>query len=488
MRGAIARDVVVAERFRLVRELGRGGMGAVWLAHHLGLGVLCAVKFDLRGDAYQGDLRRRFEREARAAALLRSPHVVQMLDHGIWEDRPYIAMEYLEGEDLRRRLDRVGRLSTEETVRLVAQVARGLSRAHAASVVHRDLKPDNIFLTADPEGEVAKILDFGIAKAADADGLLTSTTGGAMLGTPAYMSPEQLGRTAPVDHRCDLWALGVIVFECLAGKRPFESGSIGQLVMQILSRPMVAASKLAPDLPPGFDAWWARASARDPEHRFQSARELADALAETLCEGSARRPSKALEQASSLMSMEAAPPSGPSPASGALPRSFRLHDEADDGPASLAPTVPVPWIEAPPVPVPTVPSMPGASMRVASSSLRRTGVRAAVAAMGIAAVAALLIRWMPTAQPGSSAAVPSVVVNDAPLAVASPAAVLPAPVAPIASSTPELVSVAPVATASNRAAVSRSRVDRRAALAASSAAPPKVVPDAPGPNLFDRRK
>jgi serine/threonine protein kinase len=317
MRGELAPDVVVAERFQLVRELGRGGMGAVWLAHHLGLGVLCAVKFDLTGAACLADLRRRFEREARAAALLRSPHVVQMLDHGIWDDRPYIAMEYLEGEDLRRRLDRVKRLSAEETERLVAQVARGLSKAHAASVIHRDLKPDNIFLTPDSDGEVAKILDFGIATAGGPAGLLTSTTGGGLLGTPAYMSPEQLARIGPVDHRCDLWALGVIVFECLAGKRPFEGQSLGELVLQILSRPIPAASSVAPDLPAGFDAWWARASARDPKRRFQSAREFAEALAEALCEESTWPPSEHAEvPLSSTLGRESAPSIRPLPAGG----------------------------------------------------------------------------------------------------------------------------------------------------------------------------
>src|SRR5262249_4136608 len=153
---------VVAERFRLIRQLGAGGMGAVWLAQNMGLGIPCAVKFILGEPS--PEMRARFEREARAAAAVRSPNVGHVLDGGILDGTPSMAMEYLEGEDLAHRLKRCGTLSLPETAFIMGQVARALSRAHTAGLVHRDLKPENIFLVRDEDREVAKVLDFGIAK------------------------------------------------------------------------------------------------------------------------------------------------------------------------------------------------------------------------------------------------------------------------------------------------------------------------------------
>lgn len=271
--------MVVADRFRLERPLGQGGMGAVWLAQHIGLDVPCAVKFIHAEAAASPEIRARFEREAKSAAQLRSPNVVQILDHGIWEGAPYIAMELLEGEDLAARLRSRGRLDARETAAIASQVARALARAHAAGLVHRDLKPANIFLVRDDDREIAKVLDFGVAKsAAMAMGVSDSKTKtGALLGTPYYMSPEQAQGTKVVDHRSDLWALGVVVYQCITGQLPFQSEALGDLFMKIIVHPLPVPSHVAP-VPPGFDAWWARCSMRDPEQRFQSAKELADAL------------------------------------------------------------------------------------------------------------------------------------------------------------------------------------------------------------------
>src|SRR4030081_3888762 len=161
----LVENLVVAGRFRLNRLIGRGGMGSVWQATHLGLDIPCAVKF-IEGE-YSGmaEAQARFEREAKAAAQLRSPHVVQILDHGVCEGTPYIAMELLDGEDLGKRLTRVGRLPAPELLQIVTQVCRALLRAHSLGIVHRDLKPDNIFIVHDDDREIAKVLDFGIAKA-----------------------------------------------------------------------------------------------------------------------------------------------------------------------------------------------------------------------------------------------------------------------------------------------------------------------------------
>ena len=163
----LAEDVVVADRFRLVRMIGKGGMGSVWRAHHLGLDTPCAVKF-IEGElANAADAHARFEREAKAAAQLRSPNVVQIFDHGVWEGHPYIAMELLEGEDLGKRLAQSGgRLPAADVSFVVQQVCRALSRAHQAGVVHRDLKPENIFVVKDDDQDIVKILDFGVAKSA----------------------------------------------------------------------------------------------------------------------------------------------------------------------------------------------------------------------------------------------------------------------------------------------------------------------------------
>jgi serine/threonine-protein kinase len=236
------------------------------------------VKFIHAHVAGVAETRARFEREAKVVAQLRSPHVVQVLDYGECEGMPYIAMEFLEGEDLGRRLKRVGRLSSIDTYVVLAQVARALSKAHAAGLVHRDLKPENIFLVRDDEQELVKILDFGIAKSSVHAIAHGSTATGALLGTPSYMSPEQAQGTKAVDWRSDLWSLGVVAFRCITGRLPFVSDALGDLLVQIIVNQLPSASQIAPDVPPRFDAWWQRAAARDPAQRFQSAKELIDAL------------------------------------------------------------------------------------------------------------------------------------------------------------------------------------------------------------------
>jgi len=276
----LAENTIVADRFQLNRLLGRGGMGSVWHATHLGLDVPCALKFIEGALANRAEAAVRFQREAKAAAQLRSPHVVQILDHGIFNGTPYIAMELLEGEDLGKRLDRVRRLSPNEVVAIVRDVARALGRAHACGIIHRDLKPDNIFLVHDDDREIAKVLDFGIAKMKTGE-LSTKTRTGELLGTPHYMSPEQAQGTREIDSRSDLWSLAVIVFECLTGTRPFDSGALGDLLVRIIAYPIPVPSEIA-DVPAGFDAWWSRAAARDPADRFQTAKALAESLAASL--------------------------------------------------------------------------------------------------------------------------------------------------------------------------------------------------------------
>jgi serine/threonine-protein kinase len=277
-----AKDAVVNGRYRLERELGRGGMGSVWVAHDLSLDTPCAVKFIDQGAAGSPELRARFEREAKAAARLRSPNVVQILDHGVCDDTPFIAMELLEGESLGSRIARLGRLPREDTIRFVSDVARALTKAHAAGIVHRDLKPENIFLARDDDHETAKVLDFGIAKTRLPGDSLTKTRTGMLLGTPCYMSPEQANGTLPVDAKTDLWSLGVIAFQCVTGRLPFESEALGDLLDRIMNKPIPVPSRVADGVPPAFDVWFRSACARSPEVRFSGARELAEALREAL--------------------------------------------------------------------------------------------------------------------------------------------------------------------------------------------------------------
>jgi serine/threonine protein kinase len=277
----LAENMVVAERFELARVIGRGGMGTVWQATNVRLDAPCAIKF-IEGE-HLGDpvALARFEREAKSAAQIRSSHVVQILDHGTFQGRPYIAMELLEGEDLGKRLKRVLKMSPRDVAAVVSHVCRALSKAHALEIVHRDLKPENIFIAWDDDREIAKVLDFGIAKRVQVD-MQSQTAAGAMLGTPAYMSPEQAQGARNVDYRSDLWAVAVIAFRCLTGVLPFQSESLAELFISILVRPLPVPSQVTVDIPPGFDAWWARAASRDPNRRFQSAKEVAQTLIEAL--------------------------------------------------------------------------------------------------------------------------------------------------------------------------------------------------------------
>jgi serine/threonine protein kinase len=268
----------VADNLSLVRPLGQGGMGSVWVADHLTLETQVAVKFisaELRG---QEEAVSRFQREASAAAHIKSPHVVQVFDHGLTDTGiPYIAMELLDGEDLGRRLGRMGALPLPLIAEIVTQMCRALSRAHSLGIVHRDIKPDNVFLS-EADGELlVKVLDFGIAKRVN-DHSLVKTGTGMMLGTPSYMSPEQMLSTKAVDLKSDLWAAGVVTYHMLTGNLPFHAETLGALCVAIERCEFTAPSALRNRLPRAVDAWCARALARDPNQRFGSAREMAEAF------------------------------------------------------------------------------------------------------------------------------------------------------------------------------------------------------------------
>lgn len=269
---------VIADRYELRELVGEGGMGAVWRARHIQLESDVALKLMSPAIAAQPEALHRFLREARAAARLTSLHVVKVFDFGVHGETPFIAMELLTGESLRQRLDREGALSPKVTSWVMRHATRALSKAHGEGIVHRDLKPENLFITTQEE-EILKVLDFGVAKLSGAvpGSLGTSTRTGAVLGTPFYMSPEQARGIKAIDHRSDIWSLGVIAYECLTGKLPFDSEGFGDLVLKICTLPPPVPSSVA-QVPAGFDAWFARAVEREPEQRYSSVDEMFDAL------------------------------------------------------------------------------------------------------------------------------------------------------------------------------------------------------------------
>jgi serine/threonine protein kinase len=270
---------VLGGKYRLVRPLARGGQGSVWVAHHVGLDVPIAIKFLTDVGPETKKARSRFEREARAAASLRSPHVVQVLDYEAEGEVPFIVMELLEGEDLRKILTRRRRLPLGELSTIVTQLCKGLALAHDAGIIHRDLKPGNVFLARVGTDEIAKVLDFGVAKETALDVSQTDTTTGLVVGSPSYMSPEQ-ARGGRVDGRSDLWSLAVMLFQAMTGKRPFDGTNLGDLLVHICSEPIPLPSHVAPDLPPAIDAFMVQALSRNPDQRFQNATDFARAFAE----------------------------------------------------------------------------------------------------------------------------------------------------------------------------------------------------------------
>jgi serine/threonine-protein kinase len=288
---------IVGGKYRVLELIGSGGMGTVWSGVHTTLNVAVAIKFIRPQYASMEDARLRFEIEARAAAKLSTIHAVKVFDYGVTDDGlPYIVMEYLEGQSLSDALIEKGPLPAHEVSLIIGQAAKALSKAHEAGVVHRDLKPDNIFLATNvenPRGSelpyTVKLVDFGIAKLFDAPrvaGMSTPpalggpTQTGAVIGTPNFMAPEQLTLGGAPGPLTDLWSLGACAFAAMTARIPFEGDVLGDIVIKVCAAPLPVPSQFVDTkLPAGFDAWFARACSRDPAKRFQSAVELAESLA-----------------------------------------------------------------------------------------------------------------------------------------------------------------------------------------------------------------
>ncbi len=274
---------VLAGKFRIERIVGEGGMGVVAEAMHLQLDERVALKFQRREVMKLPDVVARFDREARASVKLKSEHVARVSDVGKTEDGiPFMVMELLNGRDLAQMLSDSGPLSVQEAVDYLIQACEGVGEAHARGIVHRDLKPENLFVVQRDGWAVVKVLDFGISKAvlvgtSSVDMSSNNTT--SIMGSPYYMSPEQLRSTRTVDHRADIWSLGVVLFELLTGTTVFdENKEFTELVADILETPHRRLGMFRPDAPPGLEAVIDKCLEKDRTKRFQNVAELAVAL------------------------------------------------------------------------------------------------------------------------------------------------------------------------------------------------------------------
>ena len=297
-------------------------MGAVFLGEHTLLGRHAAIKVLLPELSSRRNSVDRFFNEARAATAISDPGIVQVFDFGFTADNvAYIVMELLDGEQLHRRIRRLGQLPPSDAIRITRQVAGSLGAAHAAGVIHRDLKPENLYMIRDPEapgGERPKILDFGIAKLGDERPDRARTRTGAVLGTPVYMSPEQCNGAGHIDHRTDIYALGCVLFHLVTGQPPFDLPGVGAIISAHLREPASPPSSIAGPLPPGLDELVLRCLAKAPADRFATMLELQHACDAILAEVAPASASSLLQAERSRASrpsyeqVSTRPPSAPS--------------------------------------------------------------------------------------------------------------------------------------------------------------------------------
>jgi eukaryotic-like serine/threonine-protein kinase len=274
--------VVLAGRYEVVRRIGEGGMGAVYEARHTLIGKRVAVKVLLEKFHSKSDFVARLLQEARLASSIGHEHIVDVTDFGTTDDgRSFVVMEFLDGESLADLERREAPLPIERSLRIARQAASALGAAHAKGIFHRDVKPENIYLIRRAEADFVKVVDFGISKAVKPGGdegpetyRLTHT--GLLLGTPLYMSPEQARGEEDLDHRVDIWALGVLLYECLTGEVPFRANNYLQIISQVLTHDPLSPARLRPELgiPDAVDAVVMRALHKDRAHRYQTMAEL----------------------------------------------------------------------------------------------------------------------------------------------------------------------------------------------------------------------
>ncbi|MEZ4391211.1 MAG: protein kinase [Polyangiales bacterium] len=266
------------DRYEVQRWIGGGGMGAVYIARHMMLHHQVALKLLHPSISQRGDILERFLREARATASLGSRNIVKVFDCAVTpEGTAFIAMEALEGESLQGLLDREGSVAPERAVEIISQVLDGLAEAHGAGIVHRDMKPGNVFITPVEGGVRATVLDFGISKIRSGTAASLTQTG-TVMGTPHYMAPEQIWNSKDIDHRADLYAVGVMLYEMLSGRLPFDAASTAELLVKACTTDPIPLRDIGLALPPALVAAVDHSMRRDPAQRYQSAREFSEGL------------------------------------------------------------------------------------------------------------------------------------------------------------------------------------------------------------------
>jgi len=323
---------VIAGKFRIERVLGAGAMGVVVLAWHLQLEDWVAIKFMLPAALSNAEAVARFLREARAAVKIKSEHIARVSDVGTLESgAPYMVMEYLQGQDLAALLAKNGPLPIEQATEFILQVCEALAEAHSLGIVHRDLKPANLFCAQRADGaQVIKVLDFGIAKAApgaaDSDFAMTKTS--AMMGSPLYMSPEQLESARNVDARSDIWSLGAVLYELLGGRPPFLAASLAGLMLQITQRTPAPLQSLRADLPGALAQVIERCLEKERSLRYANVAELARALAPfgpKRAFGSVERAEGVLGAAWQATAAQSSPPADPNVIHSDAPTTVETH-------------------------------------------------------------------------------------------------------------------------------------------------------------------
>ena len=281
---ALKSGEIIAGKYRVEREIGRGGMGVVVAATHMDLDQRVAIKILQKSSAFNQDAMARFLREARSAAKIRSEHVARVMDVGKLDDGlTYIVMEHLDGADLADVLRTEGPLRITTAADYILQACEGIAAAHAAGIIHRDIKPANLFLARQPgRANTIKILDFGVSKVfknGSQDKDISATQAGQIFGSPMYMSPEQLDSSIAIDCRTDIWALGVVFFELLTGKPPFDGKSSANIMTAVIRDPPPKLRSLRPDTPAVLEEVITRCLEKEREHRYATVIDLAEAIA-----------------------------------------------------------------------------------------------------------------------------------------------------------------------------------------------------------------
>ncbi len=449
---------ILAGKYRVERVLGRGGMGVVVAATHMQLDQRVALKFLLPDALDNGEVVERFSREARAAVKIQSEHVARVIDVGQLDNGlPYMVMEYLQGSDLSATLRAQDRLPIEDAVEYVLQACEAIAQAHALGIVHRDLKPANLFLTTRPDGTMSiKVLDFGISKltvpGASSGPEMSLTRTSAIMGSPTYMSPEQLKASRDVDARADIWALGVVLFELLTGSTPFEAETMPMLCAAILTDPPATVRAFRPEVPADLEKVILRCLEKRPDVRFANVAELAAALAVH----APKRARLSAERCARILKTAGIQTAPLAPALSDPPK-------VEPPPADVAVSTAAAWSHA---------ETGGAAPTPRSSRVGKAAIAAVIATAGVAAVAALRLRSPePAAVTAPSSQV--VVVNAVAPAISAASPEPPAPSAAPASPEP--------AVSKPETAIAAPRARAKAVVPAAPAAPPKAPAPEPQP-------